>query len=136
MSERLVVDASIALAWSLDDGTNHRADEALEIVERSGALVPTLWTYEIANALTHFVRRSRIDADRARTIVLALGHLSIVTVAPAASAWYLETSGIALAHSLTIYDAAYLHLALTTKSRLVSANEKLQLVARAEGVAF
>ncbi len=52
MRQRLVVDASISLAWSLNDETDHRADEALTIVEHSGALVPTLWTYEIANALT------------------------------------------------------------------------------------
>jgi hypothetical protein len=48
-----VIDASISLAWSLDDETDSRADEALAIVEQSGALVPTLWTYEIANSLTY-----------------------------------------------------------------------------------
>jgi hypothetical protein len=38
VSQRLVVDASISLAWSLDDETDNRADEALTIVEHSGAI--------------------------------------------------------------------------------------------------
>ncbi len=136
MNQRLVVDASIALAWSLDDETDHRADDALAIVEQSGALVPILWTYEIANSLTYFVRRSRIDAEHAGTIVLALAQLSIVTVAPEAPAWFSETSALALKHALTIYDASYLHLALASKSRLATADKKLQAAALAEGAAF
>ncbi len=80
MRERLVIDASISLAWSLDDETDSRADEALTIVEQSGALVPTLWTFEIANSLTHFVRGSRLDTVRAQTILSALRQLNIVAV--------------------------------------------------------
>lgn len=136
MNQPLVVDASIALAWSLDDETDHRADEALTIVERSGALVPTLWTYEIANSLVHFVRRSRIDAERAQTILLALRQLSIVTVAPEASAWFTETSAFALKYELSMYDASYLHLAIGSRGRLVTADRKLHVAALAEGVAF
>jgi predicted nucleic acid-binding protein len=136
VNQRLVVDASIALAWSLDDETDHRADEALAIVEQSGALVPTLWTYEIANSLTHFVRRARIDGDRAQTILAALGQLHIVTVAPEAPAWFAETNALALKHALTIYDASYLHLAIASKGRLASADKKLQAAAHAEGAQF
>lgn len=136
MSGRLVVDASISLAWSLDDETDDRADEALTIVERCGAFVPTLWTYEIANSLTHFVRRARIDADRARTILSALGRLEIVAVPPDASAWYVETNALAMKHGLTMYDAAYLHLAVAVRAKLVSADGKLRSAALAEGVAF
>ena len=136
MNPRLVIDASISLAWSLDDETDHRAEDVLAIVEQSGALVPTLWTYEIANSLTHFVRRSRIDDEHARTIVLALGQLSIVTVAPEAPKWFAETAALALKHALTIYDASYLHLAIASKSRLASVDKKLQAAALAEGAGF
>jgi predicted nucleic acid-binding protein len=136
LSQRLVIDASISLAWSLDDETDNRADEALTIVEESGALVPTLWTYEIANLLTHFVRRSRIGADRARTILSALTRLKIVAVPPEAPDWYAETSALAMKHGLSIYDAAYLQLALAARARLASADKQLCAAATAEGVAF
>jgi predicted nucleic acid-binding protein len=136
LSECLVIDASISLAWSLDDETDSRADEALAVVEQSGALVPTLWTYEIANSLTHFVRRSRIDAVRARTILSALSQLNIVAVPPEATDWYLETSELAMKHSLTMYDAAYLHLAIAARRRLATADRKLGAAATAEGIAF
>ena len=136
MSQRLVVDASIALAWSLDDETDNRADEALTIVEHSGALVPTLWTYEIANSLIHFVRRSRIDGDRARLILSALSRLEIVAVPPEASDWYVETDALAMKHGLTLYDAAYLQLAVAVRAKLASVDKKLFAAALAEGVAF
>jgi len=136
VNQRLVVDASISLAWSLDDESDHRAEEALAIVEESGALVPTLWTYEVANSLTHFVRRSRIDTDRAKTIVSALGRLDIVAVAPDAPAWFAETSALAVKYALTVYDASYLHLAIASKGKLASADKKLQAAALAEGAAF
>lgn len=136
MSERLVIDASISLAWSLDDETDNRADEALALVERSGAIVPTLWTYEIANSLTHFVRRSLIDADRARMIRSALRRLNIVAVPPDARDWYPEIDALAMKHGLTIYDAAYLQLAVAVRGRLASADEKLHAAASAEGVAL
>jgi predicted nucleic acid-binding protein len=136
MNHPLIVDASIALAWSLDDKSDERADEALTIVERSGALVPTIWTYEIANSLVHFLRRSRIDAERARTIIVALARLSIVTVAPEAAGWFPETRALALEHELSMCDASYLHLAVAARGRLVTADRKLQAAARAEGVLF
>ncbi len=79
MSQRLIVDASISLAGSLDDHTDNRADEALTIVEQSGGLVLTLSTYGSANSLTYFVRRDRIDGDRARMILSARSHLRIVS---------------------------------------------------------
>ena len=136
MRERLVIDASISLAWSLDDETDSRADEALTIVEQSGALVPTLWTYEIANSLTHFVRRSRLDTVRAQTILSALSQLNIVAVPPEAADWYVETNALAMKHGLTMYDAAYLHLAIAARVRLATADKKLGAAATAEGAAF
>lgn len=136
MSPRLVLDASVVLAWSLDDETDEGADEALTIVEESGALVPVLWTYDIANSLVHFVRRSRIDADRARTILSALDRLGIVIVPPDASSWYAETSTLAFKHSLTIYDATYLQLTVASRRKLATADKKLRAAAAAEGVAF
>jgi predicted nucleic acid-binding protein len=136
LRERLVIDASISLAWSLDDETDSRADEALTIVEQSGALVPTLWTYEIANSLTHFVRRSRLDTVRAQTILSALRQLNIVAVPPEAAGWYVEANALAMKHDLTMYDAAYLHLAVATRVRLATGDKKLGAAATAEGVAF
>lgn len=136
MSERLVIDASISLAWSLDDETDSRADEALTIVEHSGALVPTLWTYEIANSLTHFVRRSRLDIVRAQTILSALSQLNIVAVPPEAAGWYVETNALAMKHGLSMYDAAYLHLAIAARVRLATADKRLGAAATAEGAAF
>jgi len=136
LSERLVIDASISLAWSLDDETDSRAEEALTIVEESGALVPTLWTYEVANSLTHFVRRSRLDTVQAQTILSALSQLNIVAVPPEAADWYVETNALAMKHGLTMYDAAYLHLAVAARMKLATADKKLGAAATAEGVVF
>jgi predicted nucleic acid-binding protein len=92
--------------------------------------------YEIANSLNHFVRRSRLDAVRAQMIVSALRQLNIVAVPPEATDWYLESTALAMKHGLTMYDAAYLHLAVAARGRLATADRKLGAAATAEGVAF
>ncbi len=136
MSRRLVIDASIALAWSLAEETNEDADRALTIVVQEGALVPTLWIYEVANAVGHLVRRARLDATGAAMIVAALDKLRITAVPPDAPGWYEESNALAFKHALTLYDASYLHLAVVSRSKLVTADKKLQAAARSEGVIF
>lgn len=58
----LVIDSSITLAWFFEDERSDPADAVLRLVSESGAVVPSLWRLEVANALQMAVRRQRIDA--------------------------------------------------------------------------
>ena len=56
----LVLDASTTLAWYFDDETTLETDAVLEQVARAGAVVPSLWRLEVANAFQMALRRNRI----------------------------------------------------------------------------
>jgi predicted nucleic acid-binding protein len=59
----VVIDSSITLAWFFEDERTDRADVVMREVASAGALVPSLWRLEIANALQMAVRRKRITSD-------------------------------------------------------------------------
>lgn len=133
---QLVVDASITLAWLLDDERNDLSESALTHVETHGAIVPTLWSYEVANVLALLVRRERIDTERAATIGAALDALAIVGIPPDATNWRSTTMALAAQYALTVYDASYLSLAITTNARLATLDRALAAAAMSRGLAF
>ena len=57
----VVIDSSMTLAWFFEDERTVAADAVLSQVVASGAVAPTLWRLEVANALQMAVRRNRID---------------------------------------------------------------------------
>ena len=72
--KRLVIDASVALKWRLrDEEATDQADALLEdfLAGKLELLTPTLFDYEIANALRVAVTRQRLsepDAEAALTL--------------------------------------------------------------------
>ena len=63
MSDEIVVDASLALKWVLDEPYTVEANDLLENwrEHRNKLLAPALFLYEIANALTKRIQRKAID---------------------------------------------------------------------------
>ena len=59
----VVIDSSITLAWFFADERTAAADAVLTQVAESGAVAPSLWRLEVANALQMAVRRNRIDSS-------------------------------------------------------------------------
>ncbi len=60
----LVVDASVAADWLLEDEFDSTAAVALERTEQNGGIVPPLWHYEIRNIPLVAERRGRLhDRD-------------------------------------------------------------------------
>lgn len=56
----LVLDTSATLAWLLAEPAAG-IDAVLDQVVDHGAVVPSIWRYEVANALMTSLRRQRID---------------------------------------------------------------------------
>ncbi len=109
----IVVDASVALKWALDDEEHVEQAVALRdaavLQGRFQMLAPSLWVYEMTNGFVVAVRRGRIDpATGAEALqhILALG-VRLVDPSPSDVYWEAERLGIAA------YDAAYLALART-----------------------
>lgn len=61
----LVLDASLALQWFLDDEVNRKYSlTVLATLADKRALVPILWFYEVGNGLLMAHRRNRISVDQ------------------------------------------------------------------------
>ena len=61
----LVLDASLALQWFLEDEADRKYSLAvLASLAEKRALVPLLWFYEVGNGLLMAYRRKRITFDQ------------------------------------------------------------------------
>ena len=108
----LVLDASLALQWFLEDESGRQYGlSVLASLSRKRAVVPILWFYEVGNGLLMAYRRKRITFDQIDGFLTRLKALPI-DAAQQVPTEILESPAIAQKHSLTNYDAAYLALAM------------------------
>jgi len=126
----LVIDSSITLAWFFEDERNDRADNVMRQVARTGAVVPSLWRLEIANALQAAVRRKRISATYRDTSIVDLRSFPIVVDSETDHHAWGTTLSLAERCQLTLYDAAYLELAQRLRLPLASLDQALRAAGR------
>lgn len=117
-----VLDASVAAAWALSDEQSDLADAMLTRTSLNGAVVPPIWWYEIRNILVTAERRKRISAHDTNEFLSRLPKLSIQVGNFGEGN---EILNLARLHQLSIYDAAYLELALRERLPLATLDEKL-----------
>jgi predicted nucleic acid-binding protein len=133
-----VLDASVTLAWFVDDPVPVAAAEIRSLlVKGQRALVPSLWSFEMANGFVTAERKGVLSAfdvsDCCDEIEILLdGSLELVADSPRNFVRTLFTS--ARTHSLTAYDASYLELALRERLPLATLDRSLQVSARSLGV--
>lgn len=132
---RLVIDASIALAWCFEDEASPATDAIADEVRRSGALVPGLFQLEIGNILLQAERKRRLSPAEVAARLTLLDMIAISTDPETAARAWRDVLALARAHRLTTYDAAYLELALRTNATLATRDEDLARAARALGLA-
>jgi predicted nucleic acid-binding protein len=127
----LVLDSSIVGCWCFPDEASPIADRAFEQVGLGGGVAPVLWWFEVRNVLVVNERRGRIDPPSSAAFLADLARLSISLDRRADGEMLLA---LARAHRLTVYDAAYLELALRIDAPLATLDKKLVAAARAAGV--
>src|SRR5208283_3373809 len=112
MTDKLVIDASVALKWQFKDEQD--IDDPMRLLAGfvSGEielLTPTIFSYEIANALSIAVSRERIsekDGMGAIKDILALGMRQVSFDGLVEKTYLLSRN-----HKWSLYDCAYLALA-------------------------
>ena len=132
----LVLDASTALSWVMPDEATARLDGVQCAVADQGALVPSLWSLEIANALLVASRRGRIDAAFRDAALADLATLPIEIDGETHTCAWNDTLALADAHGLSIYDAAYLELSLRAGLPLATLDSQLAAAAKHLGALF
>lgn len=86
--------------------------------------MPSLWIYEIANVLLVAQRRSRISEERIQYVLETITdfNLRIDEIVPESA---LRLSRLALQYGLTVYDAAYLDLAIRSCAPIATKDKAL-----------
>ena len=121
----VVLDASMTVAWLFEDERTDAAHAVLRRVASEGAIVPSLWRLEVANVLRNAIRRGRCDEAYADRSLARLERLAIkVDDETDAHAWG-TTRTLAREEDLTLYDAAYLELAIRKALPLASCDAAL-----------
>jgi predicted nucleic acid-binding protein len=126
-----VVDASIALSWYLPGETSAVSEAAFARLRDTDGVAPILWWFEIRNILVISERRGRITSAQSVQVLARLDELPLRLDAAPASETVLA---LARAHGLTVYDAAYLELALRLMIPLATLDRALASAAPAAGV--
>ncbi len=133
---RLVIDSSVAIAWCFPDERDTYSQAVLDALATQPAIVPGLWHLEVANTLLVGERRRRsTSADTVKWI----GYLSALPVSidgeTKANA-FGTTLSLAREHGLSVYDAAYLELAMRRGLVLTTLDQKLKGAAEVAGVSL
>lgn len=131
----LVIDGSTALGFLMPDEQAPAARRALEALEDgTPAFVPAHWPLEVANGLLAVERRKRAThavVAEALQVVLSLP----IEIDPDTAAHVAGgTAGLARRYGLSIYDAAYLELAMRRGAALATMDAALAKAARKAGV--
>jgi len=125
-----VLDASIVHDWALDEG-HATAEVVRERLAVDTALSPSLWWFEVRNGLVMAERRGRATEDYSASFLRQLAQFPVAIDAPPDEAGVMA---LARRHRLTVYDAAYLELAVRMGLPLATLDKALAAAARAEGV--
>lgn len=123
-----VVDASVAAKWLLPGAGEDLRDEANHLLERYVGrdlqlLAPDLMGAEIGNVLWKAARRNRISATNAEISLRRFIEL-LIPVVPSADL-LVRSLRISMICDRSFYDSLYVALALTTRTELVTADERL-----------
>ncbi len=135
MRRAFVPDASVAIGWVHPAQATAETAAMLDAMA-DGAVVeaPALWPLEVANALTVLARRRRLTAEQRDTALAWLRGLPVRLDHEMGSIAFSRLAELAVAHKLSVYDAAYFELADRRRLALACKDGPLRDAARKSGI--
>jgi predicted nucleic acid-binding protein len=129
----IVIDANIAIAW-FRPSPSALADAVLDELCEHGAVVPALWRWEVQDVLRRLHEGGLLTMSF-ETALMEMSQLPI-TVDDRFLGLFGDESELSKKHGLSVYDAAYLELAIRHRVRLATIDKKLSAAAKTVGAAF
>ncbi len=129
-----VLDPSTTMTWCFGDEMTDATDAILDQLHILGAIVPAIWSLEVANAFLVAERRLRITENDTARLTQLLQSLPITVDAEGESKVFSEVLTLARAYKLSTYDAAYLELAMRRGLPLATLDARLRTAADRVGV--
>ncbi len=134
MKQEFVLDASVAVAWALEDERDLYSEKILDALCGAKAWVPSIWPLEVANALLMAERRRRLTRAEVENFLSLLQELPIQVEGETILRVWGEILPLAREERLSVYDAAYLNLAMRLGLPLATLDQALRKAARNCGV--
>lgn len=131
-----VLDCSMTMAWCFEDEGNEYTDAVLDSLKDAIAIVPTIWSLEVANVLLLSKRKKRITEIQAASFIDALSTLPIAIDQTTTARSMHSIFTLATQLDLTIYDAAYIELAIREKIPLLTLDKELIKAAKKLHIPF
>jgi predicted nucleic acid-binding protein len=129
--KRMVLDASVAVAWCFEDQNTPFTEGVLDLLSAgTEVLTPAIGPFEVANALLVAERRKRITLAQVTALLRRIAGLPISIEPIEAGRAFEHILSVARQQNLTEYDAAYLELALRTGLPLATLDSKVKQAAR------
>ncbi len=127
----IVLDASVAVSWLLNEGTAPELDRHLA---EQPIVVPAYWTIEVGNAVVKALRRKTIAQERLSIIESNLTILNPTIEPPLALVSMLPLLAFGHEHGLSTYDAGYVHLAWKRVAALATFDKTMRKAAQRLGI--
>lgn len=135
MRRFFVADASVAIAWIHPAQATSETEAMLDGLAAGDSLVvPALWALEVANAITVLRRRRKLSPEEARMAIAIVRELPASFDHDGASVAFTRLVELAWEHDLTIYDAAYIELAIRRQLPLASNDAAMKQAALRAGL--
>lgn len=128
----VVVDASAALAWVLPSQATPAAGAMLDQANSLHFEAPAIFDWEVRNVLLKVERRGAIPPEEHDEALLFYAALNVQLHAPAID--MDELGALARANRLSLFDAAYLALAVEHGWPLASRDDALLKAAASAGI--
>ncbi len=113
MNREFVLDCSATIPWLFVSEVTPKTDALLDDLA-NGAIgwVPSLWHLEVANVLLGAKKKGRIDQYGIEQFFGLLKNFDLAVDGETVGQSWTKTVGLAELYGITVYDAAYLELAL------------------------
>lgn len=131
---RLVIDGSVTIAWFFADERNQAVLDVRARVIETGAVAPSFWRLEVANAFLSAQRRGRATTEQRVASLSDLDTFDIELDHEGPARAWAEIVSLADRLGLTIYDACYLDVALRRGLPLATLDHELREAAAVVGI--
>lgn len=125
-----VLDCSVTMAWCFEDEVTEYTDNVFDSLMKNKAIVPSLWSLEVANVLLCAQRKKRINKIKILEFKDSLAQLPISIEYTNTHKAMSSIMELAEETNLSIYDATYLELALSNSLPLATLDKDLQKAAK------
>ncbi len=128
--KRFVLDASVALAWFLDDPVSPYANQVKRaLLDGAYAVVPALWHLEMANGLVVAERRRILTSSELSRSMANVEQMTPQIETHSDFVPVRQVLTTARSYNLTAYDAVYLDVARTQGLPIATLDQAIRTAA-------